>query len=155
VGVVNHGMDPYVVLGVDPGASPAEIDAAFARRRRLHDPATQRSETDRDAARRFQAELGDAYRALLGTAPPSQSTSTSTSTATSPGAAAAPTGTTKRPGASPGRDWLFFLGAVIAAYIVLQVPLALGLGFVGAIIGWLGAIGVMIVALAKLHGRRA
>lgn len=150
--VVNHGMDPYVVLGVDPGSSPAEIDAAFARRRRLHDPATQATETDRDAAKRFQAELGDAYRAVLGTAPPPQSTSTSTST--SPGAATTPTGSPERVGSSPGRDWLFFLGAVITAYIVLQVPLALGLGLVGAIIGWLGAIGVMIVALAKLHGRR-
>ncbi len=142
-------MDPYVVLGVKPDSTPAEIDDAYARRRRLHDPANQTSESDRSAAERFQAELGDAYQALLGTAPPSSTNGT----AGQPGVDTGPRHQPKRVERSPGRDWLFFLGAVLVAYVVLQVPLALGFGFGGAVVGWIAAIGVMVGALVKLRNR--
>jgi len=147
-------MDPYVVLGVQPGSTPAEIDDAFARRSRLHDPAGQATESDRNAAERFHAELGEAYRAVLGTAPPGPAPGASVGDPKS-GTPARATGTAlKRKDPSPGRDWLFFLGAVLVAYIVLQVPVALGFGFGGAIVGWIAAIGVMVGALVRLRTRR-
>ena len=142
-------MDPYVVLGVKPDSTPAEIDDAYARRQRLHDPTDQTTESDRSAAERFQAELADAYRAVLGTAPPPATTGV----AGQPGTDNGPRHPPKRVEPSPGRDWLFFLGAVLVAYVVLQVPLALGFGFGGAVVGWIAAIGVIVGALVKLRNR--
>jgi hypothetical protein len=139
-------VDPYVVLGVAPGASPAEIDAAYARRLRLHDPAQQATDDDRNAARRFHAELGEAYRSVLGTAPPAP-------TPDPPGAPrATPVGPSRPRG---GRDWLVVLGALVAAYLLIQVPVALGFGLGGAVAGWVAAIAVIVFALVKLHKRRS
>ena len=154
-------MDPYVVLGVEPGVGPAEIDAAYAappaspRPRR---PGHRRRAAN--AARRYRSELGDAYRSLLGTAPPTVS-----SASAAPGTNGAAAGARSTGGAgtsaarklsdpSPGRDWLVVLGAVVLAWVVLQVPVALGFGVGGIVVGWIAAIGVIVVALVKVRARR-
>src|SRR4051794_578113 len=91
-------MDPYVVLGVRPDAAPDEIDAAYARRVRLHDPDPQDPEDGRGAPRRSRSELGDASRALLGAAPRSAAPA-----ATGDGPAGPATTSGGAPGASAAR----------------------------------------------------
>ncbi|MGZ8766386.1 MAG: J domain-containing protein [Acidimicrobiia bacterium] len=150
-------MDPYVVLGVDRVASPDEIDAAYARRRRLHDPATQTTEAERSAAEVYHAELADAYQALLGTTPPETSDDgvgrPGSMVGRSTGRGTTAVRPTKR-APSPGRDALVVLGTLVGAYVVIQVPVALGFGFGGLIVGFVAAIALVAVALAHEHGRR-
>lgn len=150
-------MDPYVVLGVDPGASPDEIDHAYARRRRLHDPTKQATESDRSAAQRFHAELADAYRALLGTAPPSTGgrggTGSHLRDRPNRDDRAMPVCPRKQ-GPSPGRDVLVVLGTLVGAYVAFQVPVALGFGFGGLIIGLIAAVALVAVVLAHEHSPR-
>ena len=151
-------MDPYAVLGVDPGASPGEIDDAYARRRRLHDPANQATESDRTAAQRFQAELADAYRALLGTTPHSRGDGDETGSDLRDGLDPNDRAVRVRPkkqGPTPGRDALVVLGTLVGAYLVFQVPVALGFGFGGLIIGLIAAVALVAVVLAREHARHS
>lgn len=53
--------DPYVVLGISPGATPEEIRAAFRRAVRQRHPDTSASPTDDTAVR----NVIDAYRLLI------------------------------------------------------------------------------------------
>jgi hypothetical protein len=159
-------VDPYVVLGVDPAASPDEIDDAYARRQRLHDPTNQGSDADRSAAQRFQTELAEAYRALLGTSPPKAANAEVRATdfrnGRSPdqpgpdhpgpdqgGKAVRPV----KQGSSPGRGILVVIGTLLGVWVVIQVPVALGFGFLGLIIGFLGSLALVALVLAREHGR--
>jgi hypothetical protein len=57
--------DPHVVLGIDPGASPAQVKAAWRRLARKHHP--DLTGDDPEASRiatRQMAEINDAYAAL-------------------------------------------------------------------------------------------
>jgi hypothetical protein len=139
-------MDAYATLGVEEGASLAEIDRAYARRRRLHDVAAQPSADARAAARRYHDALDAAYRSLVGTDPPAPAP---------PGAPDPPPARTRRAPSSSREEWLTVLATLVAAYVLVQLPLALGFGLVGAAVGWLAAIGVVAAALARLRTRRA
>jgi hypothetical protein len=152
-------VDPYVVLGVESGASPDEIEAAYVRRGRLHDPTVQETDAERTAAERYHAELADAYRALLGTAPPVAPSvravgSDSPSVRHDPARGSTVIGPRPR-GPSPGRDVLVVLGTLVAAFVVFQLPVALGFGFGGLIIGVIAAVALVGVVLAHERRRRA
>jgi hypothetical protein len=141
-------VDPHAVLGVDEGASPADVDRAYARRRRLHEVGAQTSEDARAAAHRYRAMLDDAYRSLLGADPPA---------APQPDADATDVTLASR-GSTPSRsaqhEWLIALGALVVAYLLVQLPVALGFGLVGAVFGWFAAIGVVACTLVRLRARR-
>ncbi len=157
-------VDPYVVLGVDSDASPDEIDAAYVRRGRLHDPAAQTTPSDRSAAERYHAELADAYRTLLGTAPPEpvrdaaggsdSDAGASTTRPATPGSKITVLRPTKQAGPTPGRDILVVLGTLVAMYVVVQVPVAAGFGFAGLVVGFLAALALVTVVLVHERGRR-
>ena len=162
-------VDPYVVLGVDSDASPDEIEAAYTRRGRLHDPEAQASASDRTAAERYHAELADAYRALLGTAPPEPAPAGAARTGTEGGGTEGGGTTTRRSttddkttvlrpvkeaGPTPGRDVFVVLGTLVAVYVVVQVPVAAGLGVTGLVVGFLAALALVTVVLVHERGRR-
>jgi hypothetical protein len=144
---VNPDVEPHAVLGVDEDASPADVDRAYARRRRLHEVGAQTSEDARAAARRYRAMLDDAYRSLLGADPPA-----------APPDADATDVTLASRGSTPSRsaqhEWLIALGALVVAYLLVQLPVALGFGLVGAVFGWFAAIGVVACTLVRLRARR-
>jgi hypothetical protein len=152
-------MDPYAVLGVDRVAGPDEIDAAYTRRRRLHDPAAQETDEERAAAERFHAELDDAYRTLLGTIPSGPGVSATGDDAT----ASASTRTARRPASrpaaratsTPGRDVLVVLGTLVGAYVVILLSVTVAPGFGGLILGVVAAVALVSAVLVRERGRRA
>ncbi len=150
-------MDPYVVLGVDRVAGPDEIEAAFARRSRLHHPDSQSTDAERAAAERYHAELADAYRALLGTAPhPATGDASARGMPQGRSGASLATDTAVRPptrAPSPARGLLVVLGTLLGAYLVLQVSVTIAPGFGGLILGIVGALALVSFVLVREHNR--
>jgi hypothetical protein len=150
-------MDPYVVLGVDRDARPDEIDAAFARRSRLHQPTAQESPAERAAAERYHAELADAYRALLGTSPPEVTTDARTDAgASGTRRAGARTDTATRPAPrpdSPARGLFVVVGSLVGAYLVVLIAVSVAPGIVGLVGGVVAALGLVSFMLVREHNR--
>lgn len=147
-------MDPYVVLGVDRVAGPDEIEAAYARRSRLHDPAAQSTEAERTAAERYHAELADAYRVLLGTTPPRPAERPASAAESGTGAAPTAVRATKGDTRSPGRDLLVVLGTLVAAYLVIQLSVTVAPGFDGLLFGVVAAVALVAGVLVRERSRR-
>jgi len=160
-------MDPYVVLGVDRVAGPDEIEAAYARRSRLHDPDAQSTDAERAAAERYNAELGDAYRALLGTTapelPPTLLPGGNALGGNAPGGSANGARPSMRPATavrpstgttpSPGRSVLVVVGTLVGAYLLIQVSVTVAPGLGGLIFGIVAAVALVGFMLMREHSR--
>lgn len=151
-------MDPYVVLGVDRVASPDEIEAAYARRSRLHDPDAQSTDTERAAAERYHAELRDAYRALLATAPPELpgDGNTPARSVNGAGPSVRPATAVRRSAGttpSPARGLIVVVGTLVGAYLLIQVSVTVAPGFGGLIFGVVAAVALVGFMLVREHSR--
>lgn len=145
-------MDPHLVLGLAHDATPAEIDSAYVRRLRLHDPDRQADDAARDAALRYRAEIEAAYAAItgdarVGTTPP-EPAGVGTTVAARSGSRG--TGPRRRMGAI---DWLVAAAAGLAAIAFVRAPVAYQLALPGALACWFGAIGAYVLARAYFRGR--
>ncbi len=160
-------MDPYAVLGVSPDAGREEVEAAYQRRLRLHDPDKQTSDDGRAAAIRFRTEVQQAYTAILGAdrpllpSGPTDPTGRPLSSGR-PNLPPLPTDAMRR---SPRRKaepkpplgvggWLAIVVGTLVVLALVRAPLQYGLGIVPAAICWVLAVGVLIAGRSLLHDRR-
>ena len=107
--------------------TPAGAGCTIPRRR----PTARRG----PSALRYEADLGAAYRQILGTDPPHRRVRGQRRRR--------PPRPRSRPGPAPparaGATGCVHMATLVAAYLLIQVPVALGLGLGGAVVGWLAA----------------
>jgi hypothetical protein len=164
-------MDPYAVLGVSRSATREEVEAAYRRRLRIHDPDKQTSDDDRAAAIRFRSEVQQAYEAigradafggdpaLPEALPPRVFPPPLDGAPAGPLPPIEPLGAPRAPRRDPkptkpplgaGERIGIVVGA-LAVFALIRVPLQYGFGVVPAVVCYLLAIALLVAGWSFLH----